>query len=231
LTADGYLSFDEVYGRLAPAWQITDDSSLFTYADGESTETFALDDVPGFGLYVDLLPLDDRKKAEDVCRDAGVDDPQRLVDCALDVGSTGDSSFADDAAGVEEILSGGTVGSAAPPLVAAAEIGDRDEVSRLLAEGADTEDEDDAGKTALIWATFAGKPDIVIDLLAAGADPDHQDDSGETALHVAATFDLGEIAQILVDAGVDQRIEDDNGHTARQLAQEQGNDDIVELLR
>jgi hypothetical protein len=232
LLADGALTFDETYARLAPAWRVDDETSLFTYEEGESPATFARDEVPGFGLYVDMLPDDIREEAEATCADAGVDDPQRLVDCALDVGSTGDETFAEEAAALEDLLADGDgdLDGDEPPLIDAAGQGDDDEVRRLLDEGEDVDGEDVDGRTALAWATFAGRADIVTDLLAAGADPDHQAADGETALHVAATFDLREIAELLVEAGADTSLEDDSGRTARDVAESQGNTEIVELL-
>lgn len=231
LLDDRRLTFEETYGQLAAAWQVTAASSLFTYEDGQSPETFQLDDIPGFGLYVDLLPQERREEAEEACRAAGVEDVKHLADCALDVGATGDDSFAEEAAAVEEVLvEWRTERQPTPPLVEAASIGDRAAVEQLLAAGADTEEEDSSGRTALVWATFANRPAIVADLLAAGADVDHRDGDGGTALHIAATFGLTEVAELLIDAGIDQGIEDDTGRTALDAATAQGNDDIVELL-
>lgn len=234
LFGDGELTFEETYGQLAPAWQVTEDNSLFTYADGDSPATFARDDVPGFGLYVDLLSDQARAEAEEACRDAGVDDPQQLMDCALDVGTTGDTSFAEEAAAVEDLLTGGTSTDPdtedEPAIVRAARLGDRDEVNRLLAAGAEVDETDGEERTALHLAVFAGRDGIVAALLAAGADPDHQDDNGETPLHIAATFDLRVIAELLVDVGTDESLENDNGQTARDIAEEHGNTEIVELL-
>ncbi len=231
LLEDGRLTFRETYESLAGAWAVTEESSLFTYEEGEGPETFSLDEVPGFGLYVDLLPQEQVEEAREVCEAAGVEDPDRLADCVLDVGVTGDESFATEAAQVQEVLTAWRrEATPSPPLVEAASRGDQAEVRRLVEEGADLEAVDSSGRTALQWAAYGGHVEIVRDLLQAGADPDHTDDEGDTALHIAATFGLEEVAGLLVDAGADKEISNDSGYTARQVAEQQGNEEIVEVL-
>lgn len=67
----------------------------------------------------------------------------------------------------------------------------------LLAAGADVNRRDKAGYTALIWAAFFGRAGVVKKLIAAGADVNAAAKDGNTALHMARP----EIRPILVGAG------------------------------
>ena len=76
--------------------------------------------------------------------------------------------------------------SGAPPppgaLVAAATTGDGDEVRRLLDAGADPDDADADGRTAVTHAAYGGHADLVRTLVDAGADVDRQDATRANAL-------------------------------------------------
>eukprot|EP00235_Prasinoderma_singulare_P005100 CAMPEP_0119161000 /NCGR_PEP_ID=MMETSP1315-20130426/901_1 /TAXON_ID=676789 /ORGANISM="Prasinoderma singularis, Strain RCC927" /LENGTH=180 /DNA_ID=CAMNT_0007153689 /DNA_START=45 /DNA_END=584 /DNA_ORIENTATION=- len=75
-------------------------------------------------------------------------------------------------------------------------------VRRVLAEGADVNEEDENGKTALMWAAFFDdREEVVRELLEAGAAPNKRDQLGRTALHEATTS--VPIARLLLEAGAD----------------------------
>ncbi len=74
----------------------------------------------------------------------------------------------------------------APPLVAAAETGDRIHVSRLLDQGAAVDARAIDGTTALHWAARADRLDTVRLLLESGADANAADRYGVTPLYLAA---------------------------------------------
>jgi outer membrane protein assembly factor BamB len=92
-------TFEGLYGDFAADWRIDAESSLFAYANGESTATYTDRSFPA----APPPELDDEKRqaAERACFDAGVRDPDFLGDCVLDVGLTGDNGFAARAAGVQ----------------------------------------------------------------------------------------------------------------------------------
>ena len=70
-------------------------------------------------------------------------------------------------------------------LIEAARIGDSSLVQRLLDEGADPDEADAKGLTALIMASSAGKLEAVKVLLSASADAAKRDDLGYDAYHAA----------------------------------------------
>lgn len=231
LLADGRLDFADRYERLAPTWQVDDETSLFSYEPGTSPATFARDDIPGFGLYADHFDSDARDAAEQACRDAGLEGARRIQNCALDVAVTGDTSLASEARRVEQLVARWRAEVRTdPPLVTAARNGELAVVQRLLADGAAADAIGRDGITALHAATFAADVAIVDALLAAGADPDAADDDGATALHIAATFGLEPIARALLAAGADPTIVDDFGRTPADAATEQGNPALARLL-
>jgi len=88
------LSFDTLYPNYADSWRITQEESLFNYADGETTETFTDRDFPRILSKATGLDAASRAAAEQICQAAGITDPVLLEDCILDVALTGDEGFA-----------------------------------------------------------------------------------------------------------------------------------------
>lgn len=78
------------YDSFAEDWRLSDAESLFTYASGETTETFTDRTFPDAHVSIDSLSAADRAQAEAMCAGAGVVDPQVLQECVLDVALTGD---------------------------------------------------------------------------------------------------------------------------------------------
>ncbi|MCI5197562.1 MAG: hypothetical protein D3919_15350, partial [Candidatus Electrothrix sp. AW5] len=90
------LTKDELYNQFGNSWRITQEESLFTYAEGEDTATYTDLNFPYELVKASDLSETVRATAEQTCRDAGITDPLLLEDCILDVGMTSDSTFADN---------------------------------------------------------------------------------------------------------------------------------------
>ncbi len=100
LTRDGKVlpspaSFETFYGVFAESWRITQQHSLFDYGPGENTETYTNRSFPRWLFRSQDLGPDVASHAALVCAGGGVTDPYLLDSCVLDVGATGDDSFAD----------------------------------------------------------------------------------------------------------------------------------------
>jgi RHS repeat-associated protein len=91
----------KLYDPFGASWRITQAESLFDYAPGESTATFAKPDFPHGPATIDALDPTARSKAEAVCRAMGISGEPTLADCILDVGITGDTSYVASAAAIQ----------------------------------------------------------------------------------------------------------------------------------
>lgn len=124
----------------------------------------------------------------------------------------------------------------AAPIHDAARAGDGGTIARLLQEGADINERDENGETALFTAARAAKPKIVDQLMVAGADATIRDDRGMTAVHAAALGGDPEAVSLLVgDAKFTARIDindHDNqfGVTPLIVAVEEGNGGVLAHL-
>jgi hypothetical protein len=92
------FSSTDLYGRFAESWRISQDESLFYYAQGESTATFTDRSVPRESVTLASLDPAKRADAERQCRAAGITAPGPLAECTLDLAVTGDRSFLSSAA-------------------------------------------------------------------------------------------------------------------------------------
>ena len=88
---------DGLYGAFADSWRVRPDESLFIYAKGQSTASFVKRDFPTRCTTAADLSADARKKAEAICKKAGVS-ADNMADCILDVATTQDPTLADIAA-------------------------------------------------------------------------------------------------------------------------------------
>jgi len=89
------LLFDEDNG-----WLVSQQTSLFEYAPGQSTRTFRRP-TPKREASAAGLPASWRRQARAACEEAGVTDRDLLEACIVDVGYTRDESFAETAAAVQ----------------------------------------------------------------------------------------------------------------------------------
>jgi von Willebrand factor type D domain/Effector protein len=103
------VPFDKLYPSYADSWRVTQKDSLFTYAAGQSTETFTDRKYPEKPMAVKDLSEAARAQAEAICRWAGVTDPWQFLECVFDVGITGRPEFA---------VSGASSELVAPPTAA-----------------------------------------------------------------------------------------------------------------
>lgn len=108
------------------------------------------------------------------------------------------------------------------PLFEAVGFGDPAMIKALLAGGADVQEKDQDGMTALHWAVVANHAEAAQALLAGGADVNAVDRFGYTPLLYAATIDFGdaETETALLRAGADPNIKDKKGKTAFAQARE-----------
>ncbi|HEY8636388.1 MAG TPA: RHS repeat-associated core domain-containing protein [Candidatus Limnocylindrales bacterium] len=97
----------KLYAQFGNSWRVSQATSLFDYGPGESTATFTNLAIPSAEATVASLSASGRTMAQTICQAAGVRVEPLLDDCILDVGETGDASFAADTAAVA--ASGATV--------------------------------------------------------------------------------------------------------------------------
>jgi ankyrin repeat protein len=101
----------------------------------------------------------------------------------------------------------------------------------LLAQGADPNARNRAGRPALVLAAFHDNQRTLRALLAAGADANATDAVGNTALMEAAAFGHLKIVTDLLLSGADAKLKNQAGSTALQRAQLGGRKPVIELLQ
>jgi uncharacterized protein len=121
------------------------------------------------------------------------------------------------------------------PLFDAVTAGDVDGVRRLLAAGADCNQRDGDGATALMLAAHAGNLEMVKFLVGAGADVNATDERGWSALTKSvynADLDRGfaDVTQVLMDAGANVEAPIGFGVRPLMLAAGYGETAVVETL-
>jgi hypothetical protein len=97
-------SFAALYPAYADSWRIDAASSLFTYPEGKTTDSYTDRAFPEQDAATAELP--NRASAEAICRELGVSDPAVLAGCVLDVALTGQPDFA-VAAKAGQVFAGG----------------------------------------------------------------------------------------------------------------------------
>ena len=90
----------KLYSQFGNSWRISQAESLFDYRPGESTATFTNLSIPSATVTVDSIPPTARSTAQAICQAAGVRSEPLLDDCLIDVGMTGDASYAAGSAAV-----------------------------------------------------------------------------------------------------------------------------------
>ncbi|MBK6740953.1 MAG: ankyrin repeat domain-containing protein [Haliea sp.] len=122
----------------------------------------------------------------------------------------------------------GVDGYGRAPLHYAAADGNAAEVSRLLAEGASPNVQDDNGWTPAHFAAQAGSLECMSALLAAGADPALADSYGNTVLWraVFASKGEGKLIRALRAAGADPHVTNKHGVSPLALAHTIANYDV-----
>ncbi|GIH07013.1 hypothetical protein Rhe02_50800 [Rhizocola hellebori] len=113
------ISFDKLYPSYADSWRIKQGESLFTYASGQSTETFTDRQYPQKPLGISDLDVSRRAQAEEICRWAGVTDTWQFLECVFDVAVSGRPEFAVGSLGTERIAPPQAAPISAAPLATA----------------------------------------------------------------------------------------------------------------
>jgi RHS repeat-associated protein len=103
----------KLYSVFGNSWRITQAESLFDYLPGQSTATFTNLSIPTAPATVAALPDAARTQAAATCAALGVTVQPALDDCILDVGLSGDPSYAASAVAFQ-------AGTAGKPLAPAA---------------------------------------------------------------------------------------------------------------
>ncbi len=118
------------------------------------------------------------------------------------------------------------------PLLIAASNDDAVMVEFLIGKGANPNDVDADGLTALDWATLTNHAGTVQSLLAGGAKVNHVDNFGMTPLLYAASVDFGDTAVLekLIAAGADLKARNKQGQTALELARSYNHAKAASLL-
>jgi hypothetical protein len=91
----------KLYDPFGTSWRISETESLFDYRPGESTATFTKQDIPDGPATIDSLDAAARSRADTLCAAMGVITEPTLTDCILDVGITGDTSYASSSSAVQ----------------------------------------------------------------------------------------------------------------------------------
>ena len=117
------------------------------------------------------------------------------------------------------------------PLHAAAWSGNDGIVTLLLDKGADINARDQDGVTPLHAAALAGRNETVTLLISRGADINAENKEGMTPLHAAVLADNRETAALLIKEGADAAAANQSGATPLDTAAQNGDQDMVQLLR
>ncbi len=128
-----------------------------------------------------------------------------------------------------------TLGGMTPPeapVADAAMRGDVEAVRMLLRGGADVNEAQGDGMTALHWAARLGNAELADVLIYAGASLSAGTRIGSyTPLHIATREGRAKVVEVLLDAGADPRsVSTNSGTTPLHLAARSGNVDIVSQL-
>ena len=95
--------FYQLYPGYANSWRITDQTSLFVYDAGKTTESYT--DLLYPYQPVQLTPAQ-ISQAQTICQQAGITTNPALCNCITDVAVTGNSSFTESAANYQADFSG-----------------------------------------------------------------------------------------------------------------------------
>jgi ankyrin repeat protein len=115
-------------------------------------------------------------------------------------------------------------------LLQAAESGNANEVSRLIANGANVDAEDNNGVSALLGAAHFGYKEIVELLIAKGANIDASTKDGITPLYEAARMGNSNVADVLISHGANLNAKSKSGYSPLFIAILSGKKDISEAL-
>ena len=123
------------------------------------------------------------------------------------------------ALGLAAVMAVGVYGSADSPMANAAQSKDREAVRALLKKGADVNEAQGDGTTALHWAAMNGDAEMAQMLVTAGANVRATTRLGAyTPLFLAARGGYSDVVKVLLAAGADSKARTSNGTTALMIA-------------
>lgn len=123
-------------------------------------------------------------------------------------------------------------GPAADTIMGAASDGNVEKLKELLAQdGADVNESDEEGRTALHFACGYGEAECAKALLDAQADVNRKDKNNNTALHYAAGYGQADMVKLLLDKKADKDIKNDDGKTAKEVAELNEQKDVLALFK
>jgi ankyrin len=99
------------------------------------------------------------------------------------------------------LLEAGANANLSLPIHDAARAGNVPIIRDLIAHGAQVDNSDEIGSTALQWAAAWKHPEAITALLDAGADIHHQNEDGDTALSKAVKHQSNDAAHVLLEHG------------------------------
>ena len=108
--------------------------------------------------------------------------------------------------------------------------GNANEVSRLIAQGADVNEADFVGMTPLMYSANNGYFDLALALLNHGADVNKGSGLHGTPLIIVATQGHTQVAALLLERGANVNAETSLGQTPLERAAYFGHADIVKML-
>lgn len=119
------------------------------------------------------------------------------------------------------------VGSTLPD---AMQKGDVEQLTKLLESGADPNEAQSDGTTAIIWSAYHTNPQAIKLLLEKGAHPTTKNQFGVHAISIACQNGDLESTKLLIDAGADPNGTLEGGETLLHSAARNGNEKLVQYL-
>jgi ankyrin repeat protein len=120
--------------------------------------------------------------------------------------------------------------TAAASLATAAREADADAVRQFIESGADVNEPEADGTSALLWAAYQQSPELVSLLLESGADPNAANQFGITPLLQASRYGDAELIKLLLDGGADLAAATRDGETPLMAASRAGSVEAVKVL-
>jgi hypothetical protein len=122
LSQDRTTRFTQRYQQLAPAWHVTDQTSLFDYKTGETTASFDKADFPNQDVAYTVEELEQNQdpaavqNANDACVGAN-GQPEDLSHCIFDILATKDPTYAQFYSLLAQFLANGPAALGAGPII------------------------------------------------------------------------------------------------------------------
>lgn len=116
------------------------------------------------------------------------------------------------------------------PVALAALVGSAEIINELIKFGADVNQKDENGFTALFWAARLNNPNTAQALLKAGADINAQSPKGDTPLMAAIINNNPDLVRLFLAEDTDLSIQDVDGETALDKAVRKKYPEIIKLL-